>query len=143
MQNKAALVAGVTPQSVQECARTDPDFAAAQKLAWEIWRSDTEERIVTEALNGTFDRKWDKEGTLISERKVQHPRLLELILKRINKEYVETQKSEVAVSGGAVIVPAPVDSVDSWEATVAKFTGKSIDTDGGPVPGNELPEGKK
>jgi hypothetical protein len=107
-----------------------------------MWRSNTENRIVNEALEGQLEEKWDKEGNLLSRRKVVHPRLLEIILKRVNKDYIETQKSEVAVTGGAVIVPAPVDSVDSWEATVAKYTGKTIDTAGGPVPGNELPEGE-
>jgi hypothetical protein len=143
VQVKAALVAGVSPRTVHTCAKTDPDFAEAQRLAIEIHWADAEERIKTEAINGTFDRKWDKEGRLISERRVLETRLRELILKRANPEYVETAKSEVAVTGGAVIVPAPVDSVDSWEATVAKYTGKTIDTQGGPVPGNELPEGDK
>jgi hypothetical protein len=33
-QTNAALFAGINPRTVQECARTDSDFAEAQKLAW-------------------------------------------------------------------------------------------------------------
>lgn len=131
---------GVHPTTVLRAAKDDPDFDAAQREAVGMFKALAQATIVGQAIAGHKEIRKDKEGNITYERRVYETRLREMVLKWANPEFVETQKSEVAVTGGAVIVPAPVESVDSWEATVAKYTGKTIDTEGA-APG--LPEPKE
>lgn len=135
----AAMCAGVSPVCVTNHAKADPEFAAQRENAFDLYHEMTAAVILAQAREGMKDIKYDKDGKITSIRTSYETQIRKMMITRADPTYTETQKSEVAVTGGAVIVPAPVDSVDSWEATVAKYTGKPIDTTGGPIPGTELP----
>lgn len=137
----AAMLAGVTPDCVSRHVKANPEFAKLRENTLDLYHEMTSALILAQAREGMKDIKYDKEGNITSIRTSYETQIRKLMLTRADPTYQETQKSEVAVTGGAVIVPAPVESVDSWEATVAKYTGKTIDTEGGPMPGNELAAG--
>jgi hypothetical protein len=136
----AALVAGVTPTCVADHASKDPDFAQQREIAQDTYHEITAALILAQAREGMKDIRYDKEGNITSMRTSYETRLREKMLNRADPTYIETQKSEVAVTGGAVVVPAPIDSVDTWEATVAKYTGRTVETTGQAVEGKALPE---
>lgn len=135
----AALVAGVTPTCVLDHASKDPDFAQQREIAADIYHEVTAAMILAQAREGMKDIRYDKEGRITSMRTSYETRIREKMINRADPTYIETQKSEVAVTGGAVVVPAPIDSVDTWEATVAKYTGQPINTTGQPVDDKKLP----
>jgi hypothetical protein len=119
----AANHAGVNTETIRQHRKKDPEFDAACITALDLYHETTVAAITHQARTGMYDRKWDKEGNLLSERWSTEQRLREILLKRGDPSYTETQKQEVAVVGGAVVVPAPIDSVESWDEVVKRHTG--------------------
>lgn len=125
----SALFAGVQPHTVELHRKREPDFDEQCKIAHDLYHELTVALITSQARAGMTDERFDKEGNLLSRRVSYETQIRLAMLKRADPSYVETRKEEVAITGGAVIVPAPTDSVESWEDVVKKYTG-SIETTG-------------
>ena len=123
IQAIAARWAGVSSNCIREHRKEDPHFDLACSEAEEYYHAMCAASILSQARVGMIDEKYDKEGKVISRRVSYETRLRELMLKRARPDYNETQKQEMTVMGGAVVVPAPIDSVESWEDVVRKHTG--------------------
>ncbi len=142
----ACRFAGISHQTVLEHRKADPEFEQAVKDAEAMYHEMCVASILHQARVGQVDERWDKEGNLISRRVSYETKLREMIVKRADSSYNDVSRQEVAVVGGAVVVPAPVDSVESWDAIVARHTGSPASPESlpeGPVePGKALSEGR-
>jgi hypothetical protein len=136
----SATLAGVSHDTVTRHREQDPDFDAACKLANHMYHESVVARLTSQALVGQVDERYDKEGKLLSRRTSYEQQLRIRMLQRADSSYQDASKQEVSVVGGAVVVPAPIDSVESWDDVVRRHTGGgqspaleaggSIDTDG-------------
>lgn len=118
--------AGISHDTVGEHRRADPAFNEACKLAEDMYHEMCAASIMAQARSGMIDERWDKEGNLLSRRISYETRLREKLLDRADPSYRDTSRQEVAVVGGAVVVPAPTDSVETWDQVVARHTGQSV-----------------
>lgn len=57
---------------------------------------------------------------MVSEEKVYPIRLIELELKKHDEGYRDKREVDVKVSGGVLVAPPDVNSIDDWEA---RFSG--------------------
>ncbi len=119
----ACRFAGIHDTTVRAHRAEDPEFDQACKDAEAMYHEMCVASILHQARVGQVDERWDKEGNLISRRVSYETKLREMIVKRADSSYNDVSRQEVAVVGGAVVVPAPVDSVESWDAIVARHTG--------------------
>lgn len=126
IQAIAARWAGVSSNCIREHRKEDPHFDLACNEAEEYYHAMCAASILSQARVGMIDEKYNKDGQVISRRVSYETRLRELMLKRARPDYNETQKQEMTVVGGAVVVPAPIDSVESWEDVVKRHTGSSV-----------------
>jgi len=146
---QAANFAGVGYATIDRHRKADPEFNEACRLAENTYHEMAATAILNQAIVGQMDRKWDKEGNLISERVTYETQIRKMIVQRADPSYNDVSKQEVSVVGGAVIVPAPVDGVETWDDVVRRMSGggnepvkehvvkgKTLDTDGVEV-GNE------
>lgn len=123
IQAVAARWAGVSSGCIRDHRKADPHFDEACCEAEEYYHAMCAASILNQARVGMIDEKYDREGNVISRRVSYETRIRELMLKRARPDYNETQKQEMTVVGGAVVVPAPIDSVESWEDVVKRHTG--------------------
>jgi hypothetical protein len=119
--NHSAFTVGVTAGSVQRHRKLDPVFNEMCEVALNRYAAMAVTVLKQQALFGLPDMKFDKDGNLISLRTQIVPRLQELMLKRYAPEFQETQKQEITVQGGAVLVPSPTDNVSNWDQVVAQL----------------------
>jgi hypothetical protein len=139
----AARWAGVSTQTVLRHRKEDPLFDAACNEAEGYYHAMCGASILSQARVGQIDERYNNDGKLISRRVSYETRIREIMLKRAFPDYNEVSKQEVSVVGGAVVVPAPIDSVESWDDVVRRHTGGgqspalesggTIDTDGSEV----------
>lgn len=132
--------AGIDYNTVNKHRKKDPDFDHACKTAEDLYHEMVAASITHQARVGQVEEKWDKEGRLISRRVSYETRLRELLLKRADPSYNEVRKEEISVTSGVVVVPPPIDGVESWEDTVRKYTSMSVD--GGGVGKGALTDGE-
>lgn len=121
----AAMCAKVTPGAVSAYAEKDPVFKQLRQEAFDLYHEMTAAIILAQARDGMKDIRYDKDGRVTSVRTSYETQIRKMMVTRADPTYTETQKSEVAVTGGAVIVPAPVENVESWDAIVSRYTGKN------------------
>lgn len=122
----SARFAGVDRSTIQRHVESDPAFAAACKEAEGMYHEMCAASITAQARAGMVDERWDKEGNILSRRVTYETRLREKLLDRADPSYQTTSKQELAVVGGAVVVPAPTDSVESWDDVVRRHTGQTV-----------------
>lgn len=122
----SAYAAGVSKYCIADHRKADPAFDEACKLAEDMYHEMCAASITAQARAGMIDERWDKEGNLLSRRISYETRLREKLLDRADPSYRDTSRQEVAVVGGAVVVPAPTDSVESWDEVVRRHTGQSV-----------------
>lgn len=123
----SANFVGVTPQTVLTARKADATFDAAVNHALERHRDNVVATIKTQAITGIPEYKWDRDGNLIGLRFVFETRLREKILDRYAPEFNAVQKQEIAVQGGAVLVPAPTADVADWDSVVAQLQASPND----------------
>lgn len=123
VQAVAARWAGVSSGCIRQHRKDDPHFDEACNEAEEYYHAMCAASILNQARVGMIDEKYDREGNVISRRVSYETRIREIMLKRARPDYNDVQKQEVSVVGGAVVVPAPIDSVESWEDVVKRHTG--------------------
>lgn len=121
----AARWAGVTADCIRVHRKSDPDFDAACKEALDMYHEMCVASITHQARVGQVDERWDSDGNLLSRRVTYEQQLRLAILKRGDPSYNDVSRQEVAVVGGAVVVPAPIDSAESWDDVVKKYTSGS------------------
>lgn len=119
----AARWAGVVVETVNRHRKEDPEFDLACNESLSYYHEMCVAGITHQARVGMIDEKYDKEGKLISRRVSYEQQLRMMMVKRADPSYNDVQKQELSVVGGAVVVPAPIDSVESWDDVVKRHTG--------------------
>lgn len=117
---QAAQAAGVTPQTVRRHMEVDPEFAEACMMAEHNYRDRLIEHHQNLVFEGTTKFTYDRQGNVVSEEKVYPIRLIELELKKHDEGYRDKREVDVKVSGGVLVAPPDVNSIDDWEA---RFSG--------------------
>lgn len=144
----AAHSVGVTQACVLDHRKTDPRFDELCVEAMTYHREQTISVMVRQAIEGHPEYKYDKEGNLLSARRMFEPALRLAVLKYYEPGFIETQKQELTVQGGAIMVPAPTADVSNWASVVASLeNGASAPPSAptlpagatGPVEGKTLP----
>lgn len=115
----AASGVGVSRKTIQAARDKDPLFAEMADEAEETYHERAAATLEHYALHGTADIRWDRDGNIQSYRRVFNNQLQAMVLKRADERYVDRQKQEIEVKGGALMVPTPLDNPLSWDATVA------------------------
>lgn len=121
----SAHYVGITHGTVINHREADKRFDQCCLDAISTYREIAVQTIVTQAIEGHCERKWDREGNLLSERRVYETRLREMVLKNFDPSFVETQKQEITHQGGAICVPMPTTDVGGWADVVASLDGGS------------------
>lgn len=123
---QSAMWAGIHQKTVARAREQDPEFDEACKYAYEMYHESVVTRLTYQALTGQVDERRDKEGNVISRRVSYEQQLRIRLLQRADPSYQDSSKQEVSVVGGAVVVPAPIDSVESWDDVVKRHTGGGV-----------------
>lgn len=122
----AARAAGVTTLTVNRHISDDQEFAEACLAAENEYRDRLIKHHQDIVFNGTVKRTFDKNGNLIAEETVYNTRLIELELKKHDEGYRDKREVKMDHSGGVLIAPAQMESIDDWED---KFSGQTIDVE--------------
>lgn len=113
---RAAMAAGVSIGTVKKHMKEDPDFAEACMDA----QGEYQAKLLTHhqdlVFNGVQKRTFDRNGNVVSEE-TQYPiRLIELELKAKDPQYRDKREVDVNVSGGVLVAPASMGSIEDWES---------------------------
>jgi hypothetical protein len=130
----AAHAAGVTRCTVNRHLKKDPDFAEACVEAEGTYKDRLIEHHQNLVFEGTTKYGYDRQGNIVSEEKIYPIRLIELELKKHDEGYREKREVDLNVTGGVMVAPAAVQSIDDWES---RFAGKTIEGEA-----QEIPDGK-
>ena len=125
-KNDSAAVAGVTVKTVWEHYDKDQDFAAAVMAAEEAYRDRVIAHVQKLSFEGTIKETFDRNGNVVSRETVYPIPLIQMEARRVEEGYRDKREMDVKMSGGVLIAPATVASIDEWEE---KFGGKTIDMD--------------
>lgn len=128
----SAHYVGVTHGTVIKHREADQRFDQCCLDAMSVYREVAVQTIVTQAIEGHAERKWDREGNLLSERRVYETRLREMVLKNFDPTFVETQKQEITHQGGAIMIPTPTADVANWSNVVASLENGAMAQIAGP-----------
>lgn len=112
---EAAAAAGVTSQTVRAHLEKDEEFGEAMLIAEEEYRDKLISHHQNLVFNGTEKKSYDRNGNLISTETIYPIRLIELELKKHDHGYREKQEVAINHSGGVLVAPAEVGSIDDWE----------------------------
>lgn len=119
----AAQAAGVTAQTVRRHMEVDQEFGEACMMAEHNYRDRLIEHHQNLVFEGTTKVTYDRQGNVVSEEKVYPIRLIELELKKHDEGYRDKREVDVKVSGGVLVAPPDVNSIDDWEA---RFSGARV-----------------
>ena len=111
----AAAAVPCSTQVVRKEIAEDEDFAEAVLMAEEDYRDKLIGHHQDLVFNGTVRKSYDRNGNLVSEETIYPIRLIELELKKHDQGYREKQEVAVSHSGGVLVAPAEMDSIDDWE----------------------------
>ena len=130
----AAQAAGVTAQTVRRHMEVDQEFGEACIEAEHSYRDRLIEHHQNLVFEGTTKVTYDRQGNVVSEEKVYPIRLIELELKKHDEGYRDKREVDVKVSGGVLIAPPDVSSIDDWEdrfsgGTVIEGEAQEVDRD--------------
>ena len=109
----AAIEVGLHYNTVREHAKIDPGFQEAIAEALALRSQRIVDRLEDDALEGTVNLGYDKDGNLISEKTVFETPLRMAMLKRHDPEYVDRKEIEHTHRGGVLVVPGRL-TMDSW-----------------------------
>jgi hypothetical protein len=121
---EAAAKVGLTPSNIKAAMAADEEFAEAVMLAEEAYRDKLIAHHQNLVFNGTIKRTFGKDGQVVSEEQIYPIRLIELELKKHDAGYREKHEVDMKVSGGVVIAPPDMKSIEDWEK---RFSGQIID----------------
>lgn len=117
---EAAAKVGVTTATVRRHMEDDEDFAVA---FLECEKEYTEKLIAHHqdlVFNGTEKVSYDRNGNIVSKEQIFPIRLIELELKKHDSGYREKQEIAVNHTGGVMIAPAEMNSIEDWESRFNK-----------------------
>jgi len=131
---ESAAAAGVTPGTVRRHMEEDEEFAEALMMQEEEYTDKLIAHHQNLVFNGIEKNRYDKDGNLI-ETSYDYPiRLIELELKKHDKGYRDKQEVAVNHTGGVLVAPAEMNSVDDWEK---RFSGAKDVTPEAPLLGHD------
>ena len=122
---EAAAAIGGTAEQIRKVVKSDPEFEQMFILAEETYKDKLIAHHQNLLFNGTMKRVYDKEGNVIAEEQIFPLRLIELELKKHDAGYRDKQEIDLKVSGGVLIAPKEVKSIEDWEANFAA-TAKDV-----------------
>lgn len=121
---ESASLAGVSMGTVREHIKTDTDFGEAVLEAEQSYRDHVVAHIQDLCFNGVERKTYDRNGNLVSEE-IQYPvKLIEMEAKRVEPGYRDKQQVDVNHTGGVLVAPSSLGSIEEWEQ---KFGNKTID----------------
>lgn len=112
---ESASAAGVTPQCVRHHMEIDEEFAQAMLIAENEYQDKLISHHQNLVFNGTEKVSFDRNGNIVSRETVYPIRLIELELKKHDKGYRDKQEVEINHTGGVLVAPAEMGSIDAWE----------------------------
>jgi hypothetical protein len=130
----AAEHVGVTHSCIIDHRKSDPRFDELCLGAINYHKEQTVATILRQAVEGHPEYKFDREGNLLSVRRMFEPAIRLAILKGYAPEFVETQKQEITHQGGAILVPSPTSDVSNWASVVAGLENGTVPPSVAPVP---------
>lgn len=117
---ESAAAAGVTPGTVRRHMEEDEEFAEAFYLQEQEYQDKLISHHQNLVFNGVEKNRYDKDGNLI-ETSYDYPiRLIELELKKHDKGYRDKQEVAINHTGGVLVAPAEMTSIDDWETRFSK-----------------------
>ena len=117
---EAAMMAGVGTNTVREHMKNDEEFGEAFFMAEQGYKDRLIAHHQNLLFNGTTKESYDRNGNLVSSEQIYPIRLIELELKKHDKGYRDKQEVEVNHTGGVLVAPAEVTSIDDWESRFNK-----------------------
>lgn len=112
---ESAAAAGVSTQCVRAHIASDEGFAQALMMCEEEYREKLIGHHQDLVFNGTQKESYDRNGGLVSTETIYPIRLIELELKKHDSGYREKQEVQVNHTGGVLVAPAEMASIDDWE----------------------------
>ncbi len=112
---ESAAAAGVSLQTVRKALDDDEDFAEAFLIQEQEYRDKLVGHHQDLLFNGTEKKSYDRNGNIVSSETIYPIRLIELELKKHDAGYRDKQELAVKHSGGVLVVPAGIESVEDWE----------------------------
>lgn len=112
---ESAAAAGVSTQCVRAHIESDEEFGKALIMAEEEYCEKLIGHHQDLVFNGTQRESYDRNGNLVSTETMYPIRLIELELKKHDAGYREKQEVQVNHTGGVLVAPAEMASIDDWE----------------------------
>lgn len=116
MIRKAAAAIGVSSSAVRRVIARNTEFAEACVECEETYRDKMVQHIQNLAFNGSIKQTFDRTGKLLTEEIVYPIPLIQMEARRVEAGYRDKREVEMKVSGGVLIAPAEVKSIDEWES---------------------------
>ena len=126
---ESAKAAGVATNTVRKGMEEDDEFAAAVAEAGQIYKDKLIGHHQDLVFNGTLKEHYDRNGNLVSSETIYPIRLIELELKKHDSGYREKQEIQHQQSGGVLIAPAEMGTIDNWEKKYGKVIEHEEDDD--------------
>ena len=123
----SAKAAGVSGLTVHRHMAQDDDFAEACLAAEYTYRDRLIEHHQNLVFEGTEKENYDRNGNLTNRETIYPIRLIELELKKHDQSYRDKREVDVKVTGGVLVAPATVDSIEDWERKFSKEKEKVIE----------------
>lgn len=111
----AAASVGLSAAQVRKELKDDLEFAEGFEIAEETYRDKLIAHHQNLVFNGTVKRVYDKEGNVIAEEQIFPIQLIAMELKKHDPAYRDKQEISMKVSGGVLVAPAEVPTIDDWE----------------------------
>ena len=112
---ESAYAAGVSTQTVRKHLEEDEDFIEAFIEAEQTYKEKLIGHHQDLIFNGIEKVQFDRNGNVIS-RTTEYPiRLIELELKKHDEGYRDKREVKMDVTGGVLVAPAEVPSIEDWE----------------------------
>lgn len=112
---ESAAAAGVSTLTVRKHIDEDEEFAEALMIAEEEYRSKLIAHHQDLVFNGQEKVHYDRNGNIMSRETIYPIRLIELELKKHDEGYRDKQEVKVQHTGGVLVAPAEMPSIDDWE----------------------------
>lgn len=112
----ACIRANLSKGSINKYVDENPEFEEALQEARAVYKSKVLIHHQDLVFNGTEKVNYDRNGNVIATERVFIPRLIELELRKVDSEYRDKQEITHKVSGGVLVAPSDLNSVEEWEA---------------------------
>ena len=110
----AAIAVGVSANAVRRVILKDQAFAEACLEAEDEYRMRVIEHVQNLVFEGTTKESYDRNGNLVSTEQVYPIPLIQMEARRVEEGYRDKRDVNMNVSGGVLVAPAEVKSIDDW-----------------------------